>query len=191
MAGPSEPAHAALAAPLVSTPSRPKRQRSRSSDSLSSHEAEPAASGASAAARELGSGTAAAAATADPDAALSNPEIYRLLKRAPLRGEPSRSDIYVTRGARFKVLVSRAVKRLRVQRVVRLHALGAALERCADVALAVQAQLGKDVVELGTTTETVVVYDDYEPLVPGYPARTKKRSKNALHVTLSLTDKYA
>lgn len=169
----------------------PKRKRGGSSDSLSSHDDQAAGVSGGAVSAERGNRGADAGAGADADAVLSNPEIYRVLKRAPLRGAPSRSDIYVTRGAGFMVLVSRAVKRLRAERVLRLHALGAALERCADVALAVQAQLGEDVVELATTTETVVVYDDYEPLVPGYPARTKQRSKNALHVTLSLTEKYA
>lgn len=169
---------------------RPKRKRSGSSDSLSSDDGPAADVSGSVVADDLGSGLATVLAADDADAALSNPEIYRVLKRAPLRGLPSRSDIYVTRGARFMVLVSRAAKRLRAERVLRLHALGAALERCADVALAVQAQLGEDVVEVAVATETVVVYDDYEPLVPGYPTRTKQRAKNALHVTLSLTDNY-
>lgn len=187
MAGPCEAPHDPRAEHSAGV--RPKRKRNGSSNSLSSHEA-PAADASGSVAADKPVPSFAAVSAADADAALSNPEIYRVLKRAPLRGEPSRSDIYVTRGAGFMVLVSRAVKRLRAQRVLRLHALGAALERCADVALEVQAQLGEDVVELATATETVVVYDDYEPLVPGYPARTKQRSKNALHITLSLTDNY-
>jgi hypothetical protein len=88
------------------------------------------------------------------------------------------------------VLVSRAAKILRAQRVLHMHALGAAVERCADVALAVQTRLGPKAVVLAPSTGTVVVVDDYEPLVPGYPMRTRQRSKNALHVTITLTDEY-
>lgn len=162
---------------------RPKRQRGRSSDSFSDSEpcGEPPAS-------SLPACTAEKRASKNTDAVLSDPDIYRVLKRAPLRTASSRSDVYVTRGSNFLVLVSRAIMLLRSQKVVHLHALGAALERCADVALAIQARLGDDAVVLSPTTDTVVVYDDYEPLVPGYPARTRKRSKNALHITVSLTD---
>jgi Alba len=179
---------------LVSERKRPRNPASASSsdaESVPSPARAPppagtgAASGATAAAADDADGD-----TDDPDAILSNPAVYRVLKRAPLRGHPGPSDMYVTRGARFCVLVSRALKCLRAHRVVRLHALGAALQRCADVALVVQEKAGVGAVVLAPTTDTVFVIDDYEPLVPGYPARSRRRPKSALHVTVTATKEF-
>jgi hypothetical protein len=115
----------------------------------------------------------------------------RMSKRVPVRTQSGASDIYVTRATRFGALVARSLALLRRGLPAKLHALGAALQRCVDVALAVQdAAGGPDAVVLATTTETVDVVDDFEPLIPGYPARTLRRSKNALHVTISRTSKF-
>lgn len=129
-------------------------------------------------------------ATIDPDAVLDNPAVYKMRKRAPVRSHGGAADVYVTRNARFGSLVARCLRSLRVRRHVQLHSLGAALQRCADVALAVQDKAGVDAVTIAPITGTVFVVDDYEPLVPGYPVRTKQRAKNALHVTIKATEKF-
>lgn len=127
---------------------------------------------------------------ADPEALLDDPAVYKMRKRAPLRGHGGAADVYVTRNARFGSLVARCLRSLRARRHVRLHSLGAALQRCADVALAVQNKAGADAVVIAPITGTVFVVDDYEPLVPGYPAQTRQRAKNALHVTITATDRF-
>jgi hypothetical protein len=117
--------------------------------------------------------------------------IDRKSKRVPVRSQSGASDVYVTRATRFGALVARVFAVLRKGTPAHLHALGAALQRCADVALAVQDSAGgPEMVVLAATTATVVVVDDFEPLVPGYPARTLRRSKSALHVTVTSTSKY-
>lgn len=111
--------------------------------------------------------------------------VDRVRKRLPVRPHGGTADIYVTRDVRFGSLVSRAMSLLKRGSEARLHALGAALQRCVDVALAVQKAAGPDTVVLSPTTSTVIVIDDYEPIVPGYPARTRKRAKNALQIVIS------
>jgi hypothetical protein len=117
--------------------------------------------------------------------------IDRKSKRVPVRSQNGAGDVYVTRATRFGALVARVFAVLRKGTPAHLHALGAALQRCADVALAVQdAAGGPEMVVVVATTATVVVVDDFEPLVPGYPARTRRRSKSALHVTVTSTSKF-
>lgn len=86
-------------------------------------------------------------------------------KRVPVRRESTANDVYVTRSARFAALRTRCIARLDSHRCVVIHAMGAAISRACDLALAVEAHT-RNCVTVDVQTATVVVYDDYEPLVP-------------------------
>ncbi|CDF32656.1 unnamed protein product [Chondrus crispus] len=67
--------------------------------------------------------------------------------------------------------------------------MGAAITLCCNLALVIQEETGGHVA-LTVHTSTVDVYDDYEPLVEGYPHVTRSRSKSAIRIRLSRTPGY-
>lgn len=86
-------------------------------------------------------------------------------KRAVRRPLGGRRDIHVTRKANFQGLKSKIITLIReAPDVVQLHALGAAITRCCDIALAVKEQC-HDHIEIHIQTATVTVTDDFEPNV--------------------------
>lgn len=107
----------------------------------------------------------ASANPVQPADLLSSRDHYRLRKRLPHRPATSKTDIYVTRSARFQALIGRCVRLLDKGDAPTLHAMGAAIEGACEVALAVKARARGEVV-VGVKTGTVVVVDDYEPIVP-------------------------
>jgi hypothetical protein len=113
-----------------------------------------------------------------------------MTKRVPVRAHGRPNDVYITRSSRFAALISRVEKLLGRGTTAHLHGMGAALKRCADVAMAVQRAAAPGGVVVSARTETVYVIDDFMPLVPGYPIRTRERPKNVLHVLLTPTALY-
>jgi hypothetical protein len=113
-----------------------------------------------------------------------------MTKRVALRAHSSPRDVYVTRSTRFGALMSRVQSLLRRGSEAHLHGMGAALTRCADVAMAVQRAAGAGAVTISVTTGTIYVIDDFTPLVPGLPARTRKRAKNVLHIVIKPTENF-
>lgn len=85
-------------------------------------------------------------------------------KRVPMREPGGKQDIFVSRSTRFGALKARAISLLDSgSQPVFLHAMGAAITLCCNLALTIQAECGGHVM-LGVQTTTVQVYDDYEPL---------------------------
>jgi hypothetical protein len=113
-----------------------------------------------------------------------------MTKRVPVRAHGKANDIFVTRSSRFAALISRVQALLRRGSTVHLHGMGAALPRCVDVAMSVQRAAVPGGVVVSASTETVYVVDDFTPLVPGYPIRTRERPKNVLHVSLTPTKQF-
>ena len=70
-----------------------------------------------------------------------------------------------------------------------VHGLGAAVARACDVALAVENDAGGRVT-LDVQTNSVEVFDDYIPLVPGLAMVTKRRMKSAIHITITANKNY-
>lgn len=95
-----------------------------------------------------------------------------------MRRESTRDDVYVTRAARFSALRARCRARLDARKRVVVHAMGAAVARACDLAMAVHADAAGAVV-VDVQTDTVVVFDDYEPLVPVRSADTTRDAKRA------------
>lgn len=123
------------------------------------------------------------------DDVLRCPQSYSISKRVPLRRESSRSDVYVTRSTRMGALKQRCISRLDRSGSVSIHAMGAAITKACDLALAVQSQSNGHVV-LDTKTDSVQVFDDYTPLKPNLPMVTKRRIKSAVHITITTTPQY-
>lgn len=89
-----------------------------------------------------------------------------------MRQPAGKRDIFVSRSTRFGALKARAISLLdSSSQPVCLHAMGAAITLCCNLALTIQAESAGQVT-LAVHTTTVQVYDDYEPLVEvGWPPR--------------------
>ena len=86
-------------------------------------------------------------------------------KRKPVRTEKGPRHIFVTRASRFGALLARVMRLLQTDPApVTIHGLGAAIARACDLALAVQESAGGHVT-LACKTDTVLVYDDFQPIV--------------------------
>lgn len=92
-----------------------------------------------------------------------NGTIDRISKRLPQRPRGGRTDIYFTRASKPAGVSTRIRQLLDNDEVknVTLHALGAAIKSCCDMALKFQSAFN---VTLDVRTGTVEVFDDYVPL---------------------------
>lgn len=113
---------------------------------------------------------------------------YRIAKRVPHHAAPSRTDVYVSRKSRpmaqlahIRTLLLHPDARKRVPSVA-VFGLGAAMSRAVELALRVAEAAP---VELVTTTGTLPLHDDYEPLVEGLPAFTRTRHNSFVRIELS------
>lgn len=121
---------------------------------------------------------------------INDPSIYRYRKRLPMRNPSAKRDIFVSRSSTFGALKARAVSLLDTSsQPIYLHAMGAAITMCCNLAVTIQAESGGNVV-LAVRTNTVQVFDDYEPLVEGYPEITRSRAKSAIKIKISRTAGY-
>ena len=67
-----------------------------------------------------------------------------------------------------------------------IHGLGVAVNKAVDIANKVlQAHSGS--VHVSVNTSSVVLVDDYEPLVPDLPPISQIRMSSAIHLTLTVT----
>lgn len=84
---------------------------------------------------------------------------------APRTKERSgKRDVYIARSTNFPASRKRVYKLIEASdEPVHLHALGAAMSRCCDLALAIEQDFGKRVV-LSVQTGTAPVVDEYQPL---------------------------
>jgi len=123
------------------------------------------------------------------DAVLRDPQSYSVSKRVPLRRESASCDVYVTRQTRMRALIQRCVSRLDRSGSVCVHAMGAAINKACDLALAVERECNGNV-EIGMKTDSVQVFDDYTPLKRDLPMVTKRRIKSAVHITITTTAQY-
>ncbi|KAJ8901958.1 hypothetical protein NDN08_004160 [Rhodosorus marinus] len=122
---------------------------------------------------------------------------YRRWRR-PIEHDPGTTrgvDLFITRRNGHAELVSRVEALLRARErkkkacVVVLHAAGAAIQRCADVALEVQKraqQRGKEAY-LNPQTSTTIAIDEFEPLEPNLQWMTTKRLISVLKVEISIS----
>lgn len=69
---------------------------------------------------------------------------------------------------------------------VTIHGLGAAVNKAVDIANKVL-QTHSGSVQVSVNTSSVVLVDDYEPLVPDLAPVSQIRLNSAIHVTLTTT----
>eukprot|EP00026_Physarum_polycephalum_P021333 Phypoly_transcript_24520.p1 GENE.Phypoly_transcript_24520~~Phypoly_transcript_24520.p1 ORF type:complete len:158 (+),score=25.02 Phypoly_transcript_24520:67-540(+) len=121
----------------------------------------------------------------DEDYELSDPSLYKFVKRVPQRLPTKKNDIYVSRKTKYFFQYKRAKKLLDDgEPEVMIHGLGAAVKRAIQLALKLTSELG---VSMGATTSTVELLDEYQPLVDDLPPRTKIRYNSAIHIRVFKT----
>ncbi|KAL9956609.1 hypothetical protein ACROYT_G038108 [Oculina patagonica] len=103
-------------------------------------------------------------------------------KRPPQKGQKRRNDIYVNRKTDFAAQLERCQKLLdSSEQEVRIHGLGAAINRAINLALQLE-QRGQGTVELSTTTSSVKLVDDFEPEDDDHEGYSKVRTNSAVHI---------
>jgi len=102
-------------------------------------------------------------------------------KRMPPRLQSTPHDIYIGRNSPFDAQLKRAQKLLDdgQQRIV-LHGLGAAINRCINLALKIQHIYAQISVE----TDTVPLVDDLPADDPQATPRVQSRNNSAVHITI-------
>jgi len=139
-----------------------------------------------------------------------DPEEFVIRKRLPPSLPKRSSDIYVTNKTHFKVQLNRCERliddgiavledttgsknkeaTIEKQALVYLHSLGAAIPRALNLALQLQRRYGSRI-QLDTTTSTVELTDDFEPIIfdagnsTGKETITRSRYNSAVHVKIS------
>ncbi|KAI9505476.1 hypothetical protein GGI25_001022 [Coemansia spiralis] len=112
-------------------------------------------------------------------------------KRKPIRPSTSRADIYVTRERRkFNGHLQRARKLLvdRHYPHITIHGLGAAIQQAIQLANAIKASIGSNVVSMDVSTDTVTLYDDVVPQDNDSKIVTQARQNSAIHIKMTLVD---
>ncbi|KAF9194525.1 ribonucleases P/MRP protein subunit pop7 [Haplosporangium sp. Z 767] len=110
-----------------------------------------------------------------------------LRKRAPLRPPTLVTDIYVTQSSSYKGQLTRA-KKLLVEDghpFIMLHAMGAAIERAINLAMAVSTACSGQV-RCHTETATVNLVDDVIPLDTEKDLDTNTRQNSAVHIRIEM-----
>ncbi|KAJ7372630.1 ribonucleases P/MRP protein subunit pop7 [Desmophyllum pertusum] len=103
-------------------------------------------------------------------------------KRPPQKGQKRRNDIYVNRKTDFAAQLERCQKSLdSSEQEVRIHGLGAAINRAINLAMQLE-QRGQGTVELSTTTSSVKLVDDFEPEDDDHEEYSKVRTNSAVHI---------
>lgn len=137
-----------------------------------------------------------------------DPEEYSLRKRLPPSLPKRNSDVYVTNKTHFKAQLNRCeriidegiiagdtvacLKEKASEKPVLLylHSLGAAIPRALNLALQLQRRYGSRI-HLDTTTSTVELTDDFEPIVfenlnsDANAPLTRTRYNSAVHIKIS------
>jgi len=138
-----------------------------------------------------------------------DPEEYSLRKRLPPSLPKRNSDVYVTNKTHFKAQLNRCERLIddgitiaedtvaclkegtsEKPVLLYLHSLGAAIPRALNLALQLQRRYGSRI-QLDTTTSTVELTDDFEPIAFENPSSTAKaaitrtRHNSAVHIKIS------
>ncbi|KAJ4460804.1 putative ribonuclease P/MRP protein subunit RPP20 [Paratrimastix pyriformis] len=119
----------------------------------------------------------------------SPPETHLFVKRAPLRPDAQKNDIWISRGHSLAPLLPR-FRRLLFQdkySEIRIHAMGAAIFAAVKISLQLQ-RTYPNALQLRTETSTVQLFDDYVPLTEDAEMETGTRYNSAIHITVSRVD---
>ena len=109
----------------------------------------------------------------------------RFRKRVAQRAATRENDIYVSRASRFGALLSRARKVVVSPKFdeLHVHGMGAAMDVAVRLVLALRDEYPNALI-LSPRTSSVMLVDDYEPLVEGLPPITRTRFTSKLTFTV-------
>ena len=117
-----------------------------------------------------------------------DPEEYTLRKRLPRRFPKRKNDVYVNRKTDFKAQIARSMKLLESgNSEIYIHGLGAAVNRAINLALQIR-KTSLGTIELGVTTSTVELTDDFEPEKDDLEAETRSRNNSSVHIRVFRKD---
>ncbi|CAG5045085.1 unnamed protein product [Parnassius apollo] len=112
---------------------------------------------------------------------------YAIKKRLPVRPIEGNNVIFVTKKTNFKAQLDKCCDLLtRGEKEIILHGLGAAIQRCCNLALQVET-LFSGTCQLEVNTGTVDLIDDLEPLVDDLDFAAQVRHSSSIHIRIFRT----
>ncbi|XP_047504111.1 ribonuclease P protein subunit p20-like isoform X1 [Pieris napi] len=112
---------------------------------------------------------------------------YALKKRLPLRPKEGDNVIFITKKTNFKAQLDKCCDLLtKGEKDIILHGLGAAIQRCCNLALQVEA-LFSGTCQIEVNTGTVDLVDDLEPLTDDLEFGAQVRHSSSIHIRIFRT----
>ncbi|XP_075211484.1 ribonuclease P protein subunit p20-like isoform X1 [Lycorma delicatula] len=109
---------------------------------------------------------------------------YIVRRRCPPRSSKGKNDIFVTNTSNFRGQFSQCMKLIDDgETEIIIHSLGAAIPKAINLALQLHEHL-MGTFDVATTTNTVDVIDDLEPLTDDLEGDTRVRSNSSVHIKL-------
>ncbi|XP_026761695.1 ribonuclease P protein subunit p20-like isoform X1 [Galleria mellonella] len=107
---------------------------------------------------------------------------YAVKKRLPLRPVDGENVIFITKKTNFKAQLEKCCDLLtKGEKEIILHGLGAAIQRCCNLALQLEI-LFSGTCQLEVNTGTVDLVDDLEPLIDDLDFGTQVRHTSSVHI---------
>ncbi|XP_045498442.1 ribonuclease P protein subunit p20-like isoform X1 [Colias croceus] len=112
---------------------------------------------------------------------------YVLKKRLPLRPKDGDNVIFVTKKTNFKAQLDKCCDLLtKGENDIILHGLGAAIQRCCNLALQLES-LFAGTCQIEVNTGTVDLVDDLEPLTDDLDFGAQVRHSSSIHIRIFRT----
>ncbi|KPI95650.1 PREDICTED: uncharacterized protein LOC106115667 [Papilio xuthus] len=112
---------------------------------------------------------------------------YAFKKRLPVRPIDGNNVIFVTKKTNFKAQLDKCCDLLtRGEKEIILHGLGAAIQRCCNLALQLEI-LFSGTCQIEVNTGTVDLVDDLEPLVDDLDFGSQVRHSSSIHIRIFRT----
>lgn len=112
---------------------------------------------------------------------------YAIKKRLPLRPIDGDNVVFITKKTNFKAQLDKCCDLLtRGEKEIILHGLGAAIQRCCNLALQLEI-LFSGTCQIEVNTGTVDVIDDLEPLTEDLDFDSQVRCTSSIHIRIFRT----
>ncbi|XP_059052191.1 ribonuclease P protein subunit p20 [Achroia grisella] len=112
---------------------------------------------------------------------------YAVKKRLPLRPIDGNNVIFITKKTNFKAQLDKCCDLLtKGEKEIILHGLGAAIQRCCNLALQLEI-LFSGTCQIEVNTGTVDLVDDLEPLTDDFDFGTQVRHTSSVHIRVFRT----
>ncbi|CAH0398254.1 unnamed protein product [Chilo suppressalis] len=112
---------------------------------------------------------------------------YAVKKRLPIRPVDGDNVVFITKKTNFKAQLDRCCDLLtKGEKEIILHGLGAAIQRCCNLALQLES-LFSGTCQIEVNTGTVDLVDDLEPLADDLDFGTQVRHSSSIHIRVFRT----